>query len=338
MSNKFLTLTQRLLGFNTYEDNEHIMYDFVKAHLQSSGFSVKQDELGNIYCTRGKASKYPLLNAHMDIVFDIDTSISKQLITSPTQSYNTKRYCGNCQNIYDCAYMMSEDEQMTYQEALDSLQNSGARHNYCEAYIDDMLYETNKYSYTFGSVYTKDELAQIDSILDKEYTIQYDSKTGFIKSNKLRILGGDDKCGMAIAMQLAKETRCPMKILFTTGEETGCIGISYFCKHNAKWFNDVKYSLTIDRRGNDNLIMRSCGKANCSADFAGKVACIGIQSGIQVKLEEGTIADVIYIRNHVAECVNMSAGYFIPHSVDEYVDFFGMYKVKNWITNIIENI
>ena len=66
------------------------------------------------------------------------------------------------------------------------------------------------------------------------------------------MMGGDDKCGIAIALTLALHTNLPMKIILTSGEERGGKGVAELKKSD---FDNVGFCLTIDRRGaNDSHI------------------------------------------------------------------------------------
>jgi acetylornithine deacetylase/succinyl-diaminopimelate desuccinylase-like protein len=124
--------------------------------------------------------------------------------------------------------------------------------------------------------------------------------------------------------------------LFTISEEIGCVGIEHFVKTNAEWFKDVAYDITIDRRYGDNLLWQQCGKYSCSKEFASELASIGIQQGIPVKLENGTVADVIYIREFVKESVNISAGYYEPHSEEEYIIYDDVIRITKWLATFIK--
>ena len=172
----------------------------------------------------------------------------------------------------------------------------------------------------------------------EEFKLKYNKITGIISSNETRVPGGDDKCGIALALQLAMEYDGPLKLLFTISEEIGCVGIASFCKTNADWFKDVLYSITLDRRGTNELLLKSSGDYNCSFHFASMLLEQGFNAGIWVEVEQGTIADLIYIRDYVNETVNLSVGYKNPHSEDETIDFFAMIKIKQWIWNIVKNI
>lgn len=347
-THKFLQLTMNLLSYFSYSENEQIMKNFMIKEMQSLGFVVKTDSIGNIYGVRGRAKQYPLLNAHMDIVFDIDDSYMpiQQSLTA-----NNKKSCENCENFYDCVDLLCDKNAQTWNEARYSLISNATYAETCTAYIYDKVWSeynydntpVDNYSYTsympYTYNYTKQELTDIEKELNNDFKITYNDKTYKITSNGLRILGGDDKCGVAIALQTARELpNEPMKLLFTVQEETGCIGVSEFCKNNAKWLEDVKYSLTIDRRHGDELITHSCGKNNCSKNFASQLLKQALYANIMVKCEHGTIADVIQLRKYVKETCNMSAGYYNPHTLDEYVQFDEMLKIKEWVKNIVKNV
>ena len=129
-----------------------------------------------------------------------------------------------------------------------------------------------------------------------------------------------------------------MKILFTVQEESGCIGISHFIDNNLEFFSDVKYSLTIDRREGDNLLWSQCDERSCSNNFAAKLAREGVKVGIPIKIMDGNVADVIHIRNHVPNSVNMSAGYYRAHSDDEYIVPSEVDNIIEWVKNILINV
>jgi len=246
--------------------------------------------------------------------------------------------------------LLRESYGLNWSEAEKEIIHNGA--GTCESYqLDEYVHSysgitTNNNSYDkyysknyYNVFYDKETQKECEKILKNKHVITYDNKTCKITNNKLRVLGGDDKCGISVALQVAKENiSMPMKILFTTGEETGCIGIKHFCKTNSNWFKNVKYSLTVDRRYGDNLITYACGKWNCSLEFASEITKQGILSGIMVKNEIGTVADTIHIRDHVKECVNMSAGYYNPHSCDEYIQFDEMIQIKDWVSKILTNV
>jgi len=129
-------------------------------------------------------------------------------------------------------------------------------------YEDDYIIGNRKtYTYSYKSL-TDSEKHEADEILNEKFEVLYNKYTGVIKGSGERVLGGDDKCGIALALHLAEYNQdIPMKILFTTDEEVGCVGVKEFIKSHENWFDDVMYCLTLDDRGDDNLLRWMSGGA-----------------------------------------------------------------------------
>lgn len=374
---KFLATTIKLLYFNTYSGNEAIMKGYILRKLFELGFTSKIDDVGNIYAIRGESDKYPLLNAHMDIV----SSYSSAKIKVPSQKVKSivtpasgiikdtvkAKHCSDCKEYYNCIREhqansnLDRSPQMTWNEAsteIDeinfaktctqfikdtSVSTYGGLSSYYDDDYDDYKYgyQTSLYnnSYTYVKpLTTPEERIDIDKQIKEKFKILYAEKTKLISSNGIRILGGDDKCGISIALQVARENKnIPMKLLFTVQEEHGCVGMKHFEKHNAKWLENVKYSITIDRRGGDNLLIWSGSKRNCSNEFAGECTKHALNAGIVPKIENGGVADVMILRDY-CEAVNISAGYYGAHTLQETVKFDEMILIRKWVSNIVKNM
>lgn len=391
----------KLLEQNTPSGREEETRTYVLTELKRLGFTAKVDKAGNVYAVRGKAEKYPMLNAHMDIVDDWGFGYSRA-----TSRWNMRRGYG-----YDCstAYL---HEGGSYSWVADELQAQekakGAKVSEAEelavleaqfllmSHIQDAFVElTNKasgadFSCTMeeqavakqvvealdrvsNKVYHRDtmdglkgladlfigyledaelheelssfiteweELLAVEEPKEKGFKVTYNTKTYEITGSGGRVLGGDDKCGIFIALTaLEKLKDLPAKVLFTVEEEIGCLGVDAFVRTKAgqRFLKDVGYSLTIDRKGGADLLYKQTGSRSCTWEFAGKLAYHGIKEGVPVKLENGSVADVITIRDFVPNSVNMSAGYYSPHSEDEYVKFDEVVKIIKWVQNILQD-
>lgn len=192
--------------------------------------------------------------------------------------------------------------------------------------------------YNYMEDYEDDEE---EALLDNEnYEVVVDLERDRIEGKgKNRVLGGDDKCGIFIALKVAELLPdMPMKILFTVQEEIGCVGIKHFIDNNPEFFNDIRYSLTIDRREGNHLLSSQLGVFSCTTEFAASVGREGVKAGIDVKIEKGSVADVIYIRDLVPNSINMSAGYHNPHTANEYIVISEVDKIIEWVKNILLNV
>lgn len=325
-----------LLSIESPSGLECLVAPTIKDELLKLGFNVNEDKYGNIYAVRGKAKKYPLLNAHMDIV-DV--------------SYYSRYYSkGKTYYLYGDK---DKDKYIPYETTLDEIEEmmtDGDRQAYCSCYeckyVDictnvekeyNILCKSFKLNRPYGD-FILEEIAEDWGLSIKNHETENNDeaffvyeKDGKIKGTGGRVLGGDDKCGIFIALEVARFTKVPMKILFTVQEEEGCIGISEFIKENVNWFNDVSYSITIDRRYGNQILWSQLGKRSCSNAFAGRLALAGISVGIPIEITDGSIADVIYIRELVPEAVNISAGYYNPHDEDEYVIWNEVVAIIRWL-------
>lgn len=348
-----LNMLKNLLNIESFSGNEKSVAEYIVPILKECNFdNIVIDDMGNILAIRGQADKYPMLNAHMDSVKGYSTSRSyykkplyEQAKTNANATRIIKSMCSKCNQArwwtpseYFCmgCNVLSEIE-----KALEETE-----------VLDEKSCRTCMYFTECIPIKYQDEVLSIKDIMvckaytpvitkkkqkkekKKEFKLYYDEKNMKLSSNEIRPMGGDDKCGIAIALQVAKETNVPMKILFTVQEETGCNGVKYVEKERLDFISDLKYSITIDRKHGNELLITSGGIRNCSNFFAGELAKWGIATGIPIKLENGSLADVCVIRNYT-EAVNISAGYYSPHTNSEYIEFSEVLLIKEWVKNFI---
>lgn len=149
-------------------------------------------------------------------------------------------------------------------------------------------------------------------------------------------IGGDDKCGIAIILFLAQTTDLPLKVCLTVEEEIGCIGIKHV---DPDFFKDVRYSLTVDRKGNDNLIYSAAStKLYHDPEFLITMVSAGIREDILVKLEHGAMADVIEISEYVPDCCNMSVGYYDAHTDREVIALNDLHSSFRWVRRAVTDL
>lgn len=130
-------------------------------------------------------------------------------------------------------------------------------------------------------------------------------------------IGGDDRCGVYMIMNIVKELRCP--VLLTEDEEKGGIGANKFAK--TKYINnlDVNYMIEFDRRGSNDAVYYSCDNKDFKKfveENSGMKENFGSYSDISTIMPASKIAGV-----------NFSCGYYNPHQTNEYVVFDEMIDV-----------
>jgi hypothetical protein len=158
---------------------------------------------------------------------------------------------------------------------------------------------------------------------------------GRIHTHGKRILGGDDKCGGAIALALAQESTAPLKIVASVEEEIGCVGIE---KVDPQFFEDCSYALVLDRRGSSDLITSIAGHRLCSAAFAERIVMIAHSLGHRLRPREGMVSDALTLAYYVEEVINLSVGYYQPHSTQEYVLISDLLKAYQMVSGCLREL
>lgn len=401
---------KELLKFESVSGKESKVALYIKEKLTELNFKVMKDSKGNIYATRGIADRYPLINAHMDIVnlanrfgssykskfyntttkkgkkkeeksfsslmvesYDYDSYLSKEIEDIKAKKLNDNKkniseisdeeankiweedksqidllfgeeykmvgfrcaHCVNtCKSFKLCYFFKPNNNIDTKKQYAVYKKEESEKHE--SSYIQQSFDVDNNIRKLKETKSEKSEVVKVSSSKEK-YIIKVDLINDKISgSGKNRVLGGDDKCGIFIALMVAESLpNLPMKILFTVEEETGCNGVKHFVKTNPQWLDDVKYSLTIDRKDSCHLLWSQRGTRSCTNKFAAELMYHGIRSGIPVSLEDGGSADVVVLRDFVPDAVNMSAGYYKAHTSSEYIVPSEVDKIVGWVKNII---
>lgn len=179
-------------------------------------------------------------------------------------------------------------------------------------------------------------VAHMDQVQDKypkDYRVIETPELIFAYSPQKREqcgLGADDKNGIWIALKCLQKYDS-LKVAFFIGEEIGCIGSSH-C--NMSFFDDCRFVLQCDRRGHDDLITSIWGDL-CSQEFQD---AIGYQQ-FGYSPTHGMTTDVGTLKENglPISCINMSCGYYEPHSDQEFVDKKDLLNCLNFVEHIIEN-
>jgi di/tripeptidase len=161
----------------------------------------------------------------------------------------------------------------------------------------------------------------------------YDWVRDTFHTNGRAMIGGDDKCGIAAGLVLACYTDLPMKILFTSDEEIGSVGAEAL---DPKELDDVAFTITMDRMGGHDLISNYCGLTLAPAKFVKKFIEISKSVGAEFEETFGTYADT-YVLAGYKPAVNLSSGYYNPHTSKDFIYVEELYRVMLSVKNAIEN-
>ena len=176
------------------------------------------------------------------------------------------------------------------------------------------LYITKGKSSTFPCI-----VAHMDQVQERHSNdfIAYEAEDIIIgfspKHKEQQGLGADDKCGLWIALKCLQKFDC-LKLAFFVGEEVGCKGSGLA---NMAFFDDCRFVIEPDRKGSEDLITQIGWTPLCSDDF---LKDIGFKK-FGYKEAEGMMTDIEALKDKglMLSCINLSCGYYKPHSNEEFV-------------------
>lgn len=153
---------------------------------------------------------------------------------------------------------------------------------------------------------------------------------GYSNSNKQHEgIGADDKNGIWVALKCMHKYDV-MKCAFFVGEEIGCMGSM---RADETFFADCRFVVQCDRKGNSDLVYSICGKIT-SDEF---LADTNFEK-FGYELSTGLSTDVGELRERIAlSMVNMSCGYYNPHTDNEFTVIEDLQKCLYFVYNIVEN-
>lgn len=144
-------------------------------------------------------------------------------------------------------------------------------------------------------------------------------------------IGADDKNGIWVCLKCLEKFD-NLKCVFFVGEEQGCIGSR---QADMKFFDDCRFVLQCDRKGNSDFISNIYGNPLCSSRFI-KDASLGEHG---YKEERGMQTDVQALRERGLEisCANISCGYYYPHTPHEMTNIVDLRKCLALVEHIVKN-
>jgi putative aminopeptidase FrvX len=130
-------------------------------------------------------------------------------------------------------------------------------------------------------------------------------------------IGGDDKCGVFLALEML-DTLPNVKVAFFVSEEIGCRGSQHA---DPEFFKNVGYAIQYDSPEGDSMSLTLMGRYlfNQKSEFADKVTGLIKEHGISDwAYHPYTDAWQIVEKFDIA-CLNLAAGYYQYHTANEYV-------------------
>lgn len=136
-------------------------------------------------------------------------------------------------------------------------------------------------------------------------------------------LGADDGAGVWLLYRMA-EAGVPGTYLFPAGEERGGVGSKWMAENAALFLGKFTRAIAFDRKGVSSVITHQfCGRC-CSNEFAQALSeelTTTIPGGYVFEPDDtGVYTDTADFISDIAECTNISVGYWNEHTGNETLD------------------
>ena len=257
----------------------------------------------------------------------------KELLSVPSKTYQEDRMvnylldelsningievvCDEHKNIYVTKGILDEGEYYPM-----FISHTDTVHNIIDEIIVKEEYLLRPY--TFGKDFGNDQVLCLKA---------YD------KNDKPTGIGGDDKCGIYICLELLRQLD-KVKIALFVSEETGCNGSKML---NTDFLNDVGYVTQYDAPG-DHLISYSCmGTVLFDEDSEFfKIAYRSISEGFgnDMLVQSHPYTDIMIMKQKSdLSCINMSCGYYNMHTANEFVCISDVERAITAGMNMVKNL
>jgi len=152
-------------------------------------------------------------------------------------------------------------------------------------------------------------------------------------SMKFTGIGGDDKCGIYICIELMKRVK-NLKAVFFVDEEVGCVGSS---QADLSFFDNVGYLIQSDRKGYSDVVSQLCGVKVASDAFMQVIKPV-MDSYLKEECLTGGLTDIHELKTSGVDvsAINLSCAYYNPHSDNEYIDLNQLTFTLEFAHEIIE--
>jgi hypothetical protein len=156
--------------------------------------------------------------------------------------------------------------------------------------------------------------------------VKFDTRTQTI-STLGQCLGADDAAGMLVLMHLIR-SNVPAYYVFTRGEERGGKGAKYLAQNHFELLAQFDRAIAFDRKGTSSVITHQGWGRCCSDAFADALSDGLTTDALMYGPDDGGVyTDTAEFVDIIAECTNVSVGYFNEHTKHETLDVFHLFAL-----------
>ena len=176
--------------------------------------------------------------------------------------------------------------------------------------------------------------SHLDTVGTVDDKIEHYIVDGFIVTDGKTILGGDNKAGVTIMINMINNN-IPGLYYFFLGEEKGCLGSNWLLKTHRELLKGYKRAIAFDRREKGSIITFQRSRRSASNEFANGLAKEFSKTDMVYQIDpNGFSTDTAVFVDIIPECTNISAGVYGEHSTSEKLDVEYFLKVNEAVLNI----
>jgi len=190
---------------------------------------------------------------------------------------------------------------------------------------------TNQYIYVRNNDKTKPLLVSHMDTINDAYNIAINKNDIILKNNIISLkknneaacLGGDDRVGVYIMLEIMKNHLNDYDFLFTTNEEIGGLGAKNFIKDYPNLNNTC--IIQIDRRGTNHV---------ATYGYDNKNLLNILYDNYKLDVQRGSYTDAVDLSEitNIA-CFNLACGYYNNHTTAEYILLYDVVKIHKLLLN-----
>lgn len=188
-------------------------------------------------------------------------------------------------------------------------------------------------------IVVEEEMLQKPATFGRTFTEELNlSLKGYTPQGNPTGIGGDDKCGVFLALELLRELQY-VKVGLFVSEETGCHG-SRQC--DLDFLKDVGYAIQFDAPGN-HLVTEVCSGIRLyesGGDFINRIIPVFENTmGVSPSQQSHPYTDVSQIKQKGDfSCINFSCGYYNMHTSSEFVVVKDVEDAFNLAVSVVEEL
>jgi putative aminopeptidase FrvX len=257
----------------------------------------------------------------------------KEVLSVPTKTYKedgmVEFICKTLDKIDDVSYYTDE---MNNVYATKGILPEGQYYPMFIAHTDTVHELVEK-------IVVEEEMLEKPPTFGRTFTEElYLSLKGYTPQGNPTGIGGDDKCGVFLALELLRSLEF-VKVGLFVSEETGCHG-SREC--DVDFLKDVGYAIQFDAPGN-HLITEVCSGVRLyeqRGEFINRILPVFEDTMGNKPLHQShpyTDVSQVKLKGNFS-CINFSCGYYNMHTANEFVVVDDVENSFNMATNLVKEL